>query len=478
VTKRFIPITIIAMLLLFLPGVVADSFTVSISAIENTIYPNETANYRVTINNLLDLQDRFTVYTQDVNWLVSPASITVNESTSNVETLTLRPRVGTRFSNYLVPITFSSVANEGDFVTIPIGVSLRDPDEEPGMYVPNVALSVSPLTQVDPREKLPIEIKLRNRNGRVMDEVKVTVQSSIFFKEYLTNLEGWEEKTNTINIDLERLQEPDDYRVDVFVTFDNDTIATSSSTFTVIGYSSVPVVREDVKELFRQTSFLTVKNLGNYQKRETIRFESNWFSDLFSKSTPPHEVLKEDGTYYLAWDVSINPDETFQIIVVQNYRVLAIIVLALVLILIGYFVFRSPLVVYKQAKVIGSALEGISTVKVKLYVRNRTSRTLYNIKVLDILPHIAELIDDSSLGTLKPSKLFKHKKSGTVARWNLAQIDPFEERIISYKMRSKLKIVGTMTLPAMKAKFEDKSGKQRSTISRTAVIEHKVPVEK
>ena len=63
------------------------------------------------------------------------------------------------------------------------------------------------------------------------------------------------------------------------------------------------------------------------------------------------------------------------------------------------------------------------------------------------------------LGTLKPQEV-KHTKRGTLVKWKLSEIDPKEHRLITYKVKSKLKIVGALKLPRAKAFFGRKGRKK------------------
>ena len=49
-------------------------------------------------------------------------------------------------------------------------------------------------------------------------------------------------------------------------------------------------------------------------------------------------------------------------------------------------------------------------------------------------------------------------------------IDAYEERIVSYTIKAKLKIIGNLSLPAVKVKFENVKGVTRTTQSGKVVI--------
>ena len=64
------------------------------------------------------------------------------------------------------------------------------------------------------------------------------------------------------------------------------------------------------------------------------------------------------------------------------------------------------------------------------------------------------------IGTIKPVNIAKHKRIGTIVKWQIISLEKYEERIITYRIRSKLSILGGLILPAAKLKFKEK-GKER-----------------
>ena len=149
-----------------------------------------------------------------------------------------------------------------------------------------------------------------------------------------------------------------------------------------------------------------------------------------------------------------------------------IVLIVIVVVLALYFLLRSPIVLFKDAYVIGKAEEGVSDLKVKVLVKNRTRRIIKNVRIIDKIPSIAEVVEKEHLGTIKPSKIIKHGKKGTIIKWDIEGFEPYEERILSYKIKSTLRIVGGISLPSVKARFED-NGKERTTTSNPVSLHDK-----
>ena len=51
---------------------------------------------------------------------------------------------------------------------------------------------------------------------------------------------------------------------------------------------------------------------------------------------------------------------------------------------------------------------------------------------------------------------------GTKVTWSLAELDSHEQRLISYKIKAKLNILGTFSLPRATVEFKRKKGSRLS----------------
>ena len=138
--------------------------------------------------------------------------------------------------------------------------------------------------------------------------------------------------------------------------------------------------------------------------------------------------------------------------------------------IILYYFMRSPVMLKKEAIVIGTKEEGISDIKVVLHIKNRSSNVFDKIVITDRLPHIAELSKESETGTINPTSVTRSEKKGVILKWELPGLERFEERIISYKIKSKLSILGGFTLPLAVIRFYDKKGRERMSKSRKVIV--------
>lgn len=86
-------------------------------------------------------------------------------------------------------------------------------------------------------------------------------------------------------------------------------------------------------------------------------------------------------------------------------------------------------------------------------MKNRSGRNLKNIKVMDRLPRLSGIDEEFGAQTPEP-KIVRHAREGFILDWNIS-LEPGDERIFSYTIKSKLPIVGTLELKPLVAELSN-----------------------
>ena len=174
---------------------------------------------------------------------------------------------------------------------------------------------------------------------------------------------------------------------------------------------------------------------------------------MTSFSEEPQKVMP--GT--VEWFFTLEPGTTHTITINTDYRILFFTIVAIFIaaIIIIYYIRRGVLI-KKEIFRIKDEKGSVSELKVMIHIFNRTSKPIKDIKVVDILPNILKLAKE--FGTLKPNKVQKGEKSSRMI-WNIDELEPREERIISYKLHPGLKFFGRFVLPATLLRYKSKERK-------------------
>ncbi|GIU69943.1 MAG: hypothetical protein KatS3mg002_1179 [Candidatus Woesearchaeota archaeon] len=450
----------------------AIPFSYTYEKINDTILNNQSAYYLLNIYNNNAYEDRYQIYTISAFWDISPSIIQSLPLSNNTVILEITPMDPKLYGPQLVPVTIKSLSDEY-FVVENFYVYIKPSNYTPKEYVPSVAMEVRLPDSVDPREPVSLEVYIRNRNPLNLTELFIIVDSELFSKTYVTSLGPLEEKTNqVVFVDMNPLQKPGIYPINIFLIYNNKTISQSSKQLVIKEYGDIKIEQTKIKELFRTKEKIILYNDGNSEVIKQVRIEKNYFQRLFTKSSAKYEKENYNGKSYIVWNVPLKPRETVKIEVITNYTPLVLFIIIVIILVISYYIFRSPVILFKSAKIVSSSEHGVTDVKVKLHIKNRSGKTIRNIKLIDKYPKLMTLEEESMLGSLKPTKMLSGDKTHNLLNWNIEVLDPYEERLIVYKIKSGLNIVGNISLPASKIKFHTASG-ERSYLSNKVVLTHK-----
>jgi hypothetical protein len=466
--------TLYSLLLVLLVSSVyaAEDFNAELTTVRDVIYPDEVAFFQLTVTNLQQESDVFAISTQEYDWILDsePLGEILPGQTRSV-LVELAPK-GTMAPGTRAVIIKVRSANTRDFEEISKIITVRSLNGSNRTYAPSVFLNSRVAEQVDPREAMTIEVYLRNRNARVYDKLDVHIESDIFTKDYSTSLgpigeEG--EKTNTVSVALKENTPPGVHPLKVTISVDGQRINTYETQYTIKAIDSTDVQETAETVFFKTVTTYTVANNGNIRDEQIIFHPTNPLKRLFTDASADYDVQKNDEGSVLVLNVNLEPQQEAEITVTENYRLLFILGVLVLLSIISYYVLRSPVVLHKEATIIGSSADGVSHIKVRLFIKNRSAKAVHNLHVIDKVTSMADVVKESSLGTLQPSKIVRKKGHGTLVRWDIDTLEAFEERIITYQVRTQLKLIGDVYLPAMKVKF-DQGGRERTTYSNEVNI--------
>ncbi len=466
-------ITII-LLVLSINLVSAAYFAVDVDTIKGQIYPDEYSVFNVSITNKLDHRETFVV-SIDPRWLLvqgEPLSaVAPNETKSTI--ISVKPRALMKIGKTYNVLLKINAISEDELWSNYISVYLKSYSSTFGEYIPSLNLYPEFDNQIDPREKFKIKLRIRNRNALNISKMQISLQSDLFSQVVEESLLPQQEKTIQFTFDIDPTQEPSIHELEVKVDINNKTYTSLKENLEIISFSDIDVSEEKSREFLRTITTLYAVNNGNTKSSKVVALEKNWFERIFTTANIDYQVSKAGDKPVVQWTVELGPQEETEIIVSDNYRLLFIILIAAVLAIYLYFNLRSEVILQKKAKLVHSNVrihEGISLIKIKLFIRNRTSKKLHEVDIREKLSKLTELVEEKhNIGSSKPIKVIRGKRT-TLVKWHFPHLEPYEERIITYTLESKLKLVGSIQFPRAIIKFKNIDGKVNTTGSNKATL--------
>ncbi|MCX6821097.1 MAG: hypothetical protein NT016_04080 [Candidatus Aenigmarchaeota archaeon] len=220
---------------------------------------------------------------------------------------------------------------------------------------------------------------------------------------------------------------------------------------------------------FAQTKVITIKNDGNFAQRyfNVTESVSGIVTKLFYPVTPPSSIENADGKVTYVWTITrLNPGETTS--VTYEIRFVSIWISGLVIALLVYVAFAYVFTprISKNVIMVGPLKRG-KEVTALIEMRNATLYELKNITVTDSIPPIASLVE--KFDTMRPDT--KRNEYGTQLTWKIKSLKPLEERVLTYRLKTNVDVIGSVRLPAAGMEYMNHKRQTKRIVSKPLELE-------
>jgi len=467
---------------LFSSSALGFGFDVTLEPIRDQITRGESADFTVTFVNKLPKTNvlrlasedftRWTLQTDPQSARLSGVMIPSGGTASAV--LQLFPSKQITPGRYTIQVEFRSETN-GDVLRKGLDVNYVSLESILRKYVPELQVSINLPHEgmLDPRGDrngvTSIDVGVKNKNPLYLENVIVRLKSQLFDMETsIGDLQPLERKFATFDVKLDPHETPKTDTLLAAAVIGNITFV-DIETFEIAGYELPFVESSSSQEAFMKTATsVEVSNPSNVAKEQDVLLETRFLQSLFTSTSPHATITTQDGKRLLTWHVTLPASGSIILRATTNYRPFFYILIIALAALGIYLRLRSPLVIFKSVREVAKHEGGISMFKVILHIKNRSKHSLHGIEVTDSVPSIADIRPGEMSGTLPPTKILTNTRKGSIAKWELHALEGHEERVLSYLVKSKLSILGTLEIPLAKARFVTKKG--RHIISRSNVV--------
>jgi len=476
--KTLIVILSLMIFLLSTLLVSAYGFDVAYSSIKDDIYINEGAVFEVTVINNLDVENRYRISVGDfTEWSVETdpqsyklSGILVGPKESKTFELMVYPK-NIRHGQKSVKITLKSEDTKEEirkYVKINIKSEYTIPS-----FLPSIGLKIylPDEGKIDPRRDAVFRIELKNKNLLNLEDIELELKSNLIeAKKTGITLEPLERRVEDFTVKFNPVEFPKKETLVVTATTENKTFV-SIEDFNIISYYEDFLQKEETKKkILKWIREISVTNTGNAEKDETIKIKTTPLKSIFSYTKPKAEVMKEGEQRYFVWSLKLASQESETLYITLNFRPIFTLLLIVAVAILMYYHMRSPVVIKKSYSDLSIKHGGISKIKIVLNVRNRSKKALQKIEVIDRIPSITDLEREFKVGSLHPAKILKHKKKGTILKWEIESLESGEERVINYVTKSKLAILGMLKIPPAVVRCKTEEGVESSAKSNSLAI--------
>ncbi|MEM5766416.1 MAG: hypothetical protein QW423_02170 [Candidatus Aenigmatarchaeota archaeon] len=333
-------------------------------------------------------------------------------------------------------------------------------------------------TRVDPGENLKIEVLLKNPSESLSQpfslQTKVMFNGEIFkmFDDYIETIEGKTTKTIDHTVEIGKYQAPGMYTVEVLLKDKFGTILNKKKTqfnvATVNMSENLPIIKSTKYGFLVQTVEMTVKNEGNVPTTSLYVYENiPLFMKVFffPKKEPVLEETKENRVVYTWFVPPLNPGQTYTITYEISTWNAVLITIVLIVIIVYSFVNIFNISIEKKHRALGPITRE-REITIMLEVKNRTRNEIKDVLIRDFVPGIAKVVE--KFDTLRPT--LRKVANGTEIVWRIPSLAAGDERVLTYRIKPIIDIVGTLKLPKAYLKFMDKKKEVKKIISKSVYI--------
>jgi hypothetical protein len=328
--------------------------------------------------------------------------------------------------------------------------------------------------ELNPSETVVINSEVRNLvsyaiTNNFLDVIISKNGKEVFKESNQLFIPAKSSKIYSTNYTFDKYAEDGIYDINVFLKGEDGSIIDSKSTnVKVNGIKNIVSFVNEENYLLVKKFTITFKNEGNVLSEAKVYENSipSYLDLFFSSQTPILDKSSYDGKVIYSWQIPpLKPGEYFVI----RYGISFIniwtvgIVLAIVLFVI-YINFYS--VTVRKSYNLKGALEKGKEISVSLEISNKGYGEVKEMVIKDKIPSIVAL--QESFETMKP--IVRKLTDGLELTWRISSMKPHEVRILTYKIKPVMDIIGTLNLPKAKVTFEGRRGRKIVRYSNSVVV--------
>ncbi len=258
---------------------------------------------------------------------------------------------------------------------------------------------------------------------------------------------------------------PGKYNISVYTNYNKNSSALYFP-ISVLTYYKPVISKTSSFNIFGGSASITVKNEGNVPvNRSAIALGINSFNSLFlvSKSSSNGSAVISNGLIQPSIS-SLMPGQSITLQYSVSYYPIYLIILIIALAFVIFLYFNRK-VVFKKEVIEHKAVDGFIDIKIALRLKNISRKKIYGIELEDEIPPNSLKVAKAGQ---KEGKITKHG-SRMLISWKEEELNPNDEIIVMYEVKSKIGIVGNFELERASVKF-DFNGRSYRKSSNSLVL--------
>ena len=264
---------------------------------------------------------------------------------------------------------------------------------------------------------------------------------------------------------LSSLLPPGKYNISVYTNY-NKNSSTLYFPVKILPYYKPIISKTSSFNIFGGTASITVKNEGNIPiNKSDVNLTVGGFNSLFlvGKSSSNGSAVLVNNSLEPSI-TSLLPGQSITLSYSVSYYPIYLIILIIILAFVIFLYFNRKVVLKKEV-IEHKAVDGFIDVKVALRLKNVSRKKIYGIELEDDIPPNSLKIAKAGQ---KEGKITNHGSNMRIS-WKEEELNPNDEIIVMYEVKSKIGIVGSFELGKANVKF-DFNGRSYKKMSNSLVL--------
>ena len=433
----------------------------SINVINGEAAPGDKLEYNVTFRNdgtepiKLSLNVLFTGVTD-----ITPGSFTLKPSGEEVVHVSLTVKSTQKPGDIFVKLFVFD--DKGNQLQPPIylqGKILPSPRMFENVGISNIVVEPSTLNPANP---FRITFVVDNPVKNVTVPLKILADGTTIYEENYFIEEG-SNQVSIENVSLPQDMYAGNHTITVELVFSDDVVVSNNINAPVTSYHKCVVEETSKVSIFGKHYEAKVKNVGTEEATCLVSSDLSGVEKLLlGKVTEGYTT--EGGK--IKWELNMSPFSEATVQYDVNYVPLLIIPFIIVGAIYAAWYFTRKVSISKEL-VDYKRHPGFMDLKIQVRIRNLTGNVLKHVKIYDPLPAFIKEVRD--YGTI-PGEV-KKKGKEKVVTWEIDSLNPKEERVLSYKVRTSIEVLGSVNFKPAKVEYRDEKGEKKIDYSNILSIE-------
>ena len=384
-----------------------------------------------------------------------------------------------------IKVSFSSVF-EAEFVPREFAITIAAIDDPSISATKEVVVTVlrrSPVFVLSmntnkfsyaPDETINISSVVSNQGGDSFEEF--TTQTSIsrdgqFVKRFEGVISFLSEKSKTTFSNLytlDQFAQPGVYSAQMVLKEANgQTLSIKSVNFKVVMVESASQQETSSVGILDTTTTITSTNEGNAPTSIRVVATVPAFArELFDSDIKPTSMEDFGSSIRVSWIFNnVGAGETVQVVYKLVVWKIWMTVVAIIVIVFLAFKFVFTVKISKWSRFLGPITKD-TEVPVSIEIVNRSMHEVKGIVVRDFVPPIAKIVP--RFETVKPS--MRETIGGTEVSWKFDSLRAGEERIMTYRIKPKMDVIGSLRLNPASVTYSTRKREKKSAASGMVVV--------